>query len=313
MKKVLLSLFFCSQIFSNAQSFDLVPLGVHGGGEENNLSSYLIGESGKNSFLCMDAGTVRAGIDKAIEKGVFSVSNETVLKDYIMGYFISHGHLDHLSGMVINSPDDSKKNIYSIPETAEILKNRYFTNDAWINFANEGDKPTLGKYTYRKMDTNAPFSIEGTNFTGRIFPLSHVNPYKSSAILVSNVQQESVLYLGDTGADRVEKSNALQNLWQNIAPLIKNKKLKAILIEVSFENERAENALFGHLTPKLLNEELSILAKTAQQKDLKDLKIIITHLKPGGNRIETIKKELTENNPLKVQLIFPEQGKKIQL
>lgn len=42
----------------------------------------------------MDAGTVRAGIDKAIEKGVFSVSNETVLKDYIKGYFISHGHLD---------------------------------------------------------------------------------------------------------------------------------------------------------------------------------------------------------------------------
>ena len=56
-----------------------------------------------------------------------------------------------------------------------------------------------------------------------------------------------------------------------------------------------------------------VLAKTAQQKDLKDLKIIITHLKPGGNRIETIKKELTENNPLKVQLIFPEQGQKIQL
>ena len=116
MKKVLLSLFLCSQIFSNAQSFDLIPLGVHGGGEENNLSSYLIGETGKNSFLCMDAGTVRAGIDKAIEKGVFSVSNETVLKDYIKGYFISHGHLDHLSGMVINSPDDSKKNIQSLKQ-----------------------------------------------------------------------------------------------------------------------------------------------------------------------------------------------------
>jgi hypothetical protein len=50
MKKVLLSLFLCSQIFSNAQSFDLIPLGVHGGGEENNLSSYLIGETGKIHF-----------------------------------------------------------------------------------------------------------------------------------------------------------------------------------------------------------------------------------------------------------------------
>lgn len=313
MKKVLFSIFIISQALVNAQTFDLIPLGVHGGGEENNLSSYLISETGKNEFLCMDAGTVRAGIDKAITNGVFSVSNETVLKDYIKGYFISHGHLDHLSGMVINSPDDSKKNIYSIPETAEILKNRYFTNDAWINFANEGDQPVLGKYTYKKMSNDAPFSIEGTKLTGRIFPLSHVNPYKSSAILVTNPQQESVLYLGDTGADRVEKSDALQNLWKNVAPLVKSQKLKALLIEVSFENERTENALFGHLTPKLLNEELAILAKMAGQKDLKNLKIIITHLKPGGNRIEMIKKELTENNPLKVQLIFPEQGRNIRL
>ena len=107
--------------------------------------------------------------------------------------------------MVINSPDDSKKNIYSIPETAEILKTGILRMMPG-SILQMRDKPTLGKYTYRKMDTNAPFSIEGTNFTGRIFPLSHVNPYKSSAILVSNAQQEGVLYLGDTGADRVEKA-----------------------------------------------------------------------------------------------------------
>ena len=40
------------------------------------------------------------------------------------------------------------------------------------------------------MDTNAPFSIDGTNLTGRIFPLSHVNPYKSSAILVSGANKK---------------------------------------------------------------------------------------------------------------------------
>ncbi|NAW51423.1 3',5'-cyclic-nucleotide phosphodiesterase [Elizabethkingia argentiflava] len=313
MKKILLSLLFNNLLFLNAQSFDLIPLGVYGGIQENNLSAYLIGEKGENKFLCLDAGTLKAGIDKAIEKGTFSTDAETVLKDYIKGYFISHGHLDHLAGMVINSPEDSKKNIYSTPETAEVLKQRYFTQDAWINFANEGTPPILGKYTYKKHGNTTSFPIEATAMSARIFPLSHGNPYKSSAILVTNTQKESVLYLGDTGADRNEKSSALKNLWRQVAPLVKNKSLKAILIEVSFENERPENALFGHLTPQLLNEEFSILAQLSDARDLRNLKIIITHLKPGDNRIEIIKKQLMENNPMKVQIIFPEQGQKIQL
>lgn len=312
-RKLSIALFLSFSVWASAQSFDLIPLGVHGGGEESSLSAYLLGEKGKNEYISLDAGTLRSGIDKAIENGIFSVSNEEVLKNYIKGYFISHGHLDHLSGMIINSPDDSKKNIYGITRTLDILRDKYFTNDAWINFANEGEKPQLGKYTYKKEDNEASFPIEGTSLTGRIFQLSHVNPYLSSAILVSNPQGESVLYLGDTGADRVEKSDKLQHLWTSIAPLVKNKKLKAIMIETSFDNSRSENSLFGHLTPKLLTEELQKLAAISKKKDLSDLKIIITHLKPGGNNIENIKEEIMASNPLKVQYIFPAQGQKIEL
>lgn len=305
--------FLLTSISMSAQSFDLLPLGVHGGGEENNLSAYLLGETGKKEYISLDAGTLRAGIDKAIENNVFQVSNEEVLRKYIKAYFISHGHLDHLSGMIINSPEDSAKHIYALPSTIEVLKNRYFTNDAWINFANEGDLPQLGKYTYQSISGNQEFSIENTNLKAKIFELSHVNPYKSSAILVSNPKQEAVLYLGDTGADRVEKSQHLQNLWAAVAPWIQQKKLKAILIEVSFDNSRDEKALFGHLTPKLLNEELLKLQQISKVKDLSGIKIIITHLKPGGKQIENIKNQLLQQNPLKLELIFPEQGKKISL
>lgn len=306
-------LFLLFPFFLSAQSFDLIPLGIYGGGEENNLSAYLIGEKGKNEFLSLDAGTLRAGIDKAIENGVFEISNEDVLRKYIKGYFISHGHLDHLAGMVINSPEDSVKPIYGTPFTIDILRDYYFTNAAWANFANEGDHPQIGKYMYKRISTTNSFPIEGTNLSTRIFKLSHVNPYLSSAILVSNSQGESVLYLGDTGADRIEKTDHLHQLWTAIAPLISNKKLKAILIEVSFDNNQPDDKLFGHLTPNLLNEELLNLAKVVGQKDLKGLKIIVTHLKPGGNRIEIIKKEISENNPMKVDFIFPEQGKKMEL
>jgi cAMP phosphodiesterase len=42
------------------------------------------------------------------------------LKDYIKAYFVSHGHLDRL-GLIINSPADSKKNIYVIPFVKNIF------------------------------------------------------------------------------------------------------------------------------------------------------------------------------------------------
>ncbi|HEX8357577.1 MAG TPA: hypothetical protein VF610_09205, partial [Segetibacter sp.] len=47
-------------------SFKVVPLGVKGGLDESNLSAYLIAPSGTNNYICVDAGTIRSGIDKAI-------------------------------------------------------------------------------------------------------------------------------------------------------------------------------------------------------------------------------------------------------
>lgn len=301
------------QIILKAQSFDLVPLGVHGGGEENNLSAYLLSEKDKNEYLALDAGTLRYGIDKAIENGIFKESNIDVLKNKIKGYFISHGHLDHLAGLIINSPDDSSKNIYGLSSTLDVLKNNYFTNNAWINFANEGDQPQLKKYTYQRKDQEEVFDIAGTALQGKIFKLSHVAPLLSSAILVTTSKGDAILYLGDTGADRVEKSNYLQHLWKSIAPFLQNKKIKALLIEVSFENNRSETQLFGHLTPRLLFEELSKLENISGKGSLNGLKIVVTHLKPVGNQIEKIKEELFQENTLGVELIFPAQGEKIVL
>lgn len=178
MKKYLLSIGFGISMIASAQNIQVVPLGVYGGSNESNLSSYLIGEETTNSYLALDAGTILSGINKAIEKGTFEEQNSKVLKNYIKGYFISHGHLDHLSGMIINSPEDANKPIYGISETISVLKNKYFTNDAWANFANEGESPILNKYYYKYAEIGTPFTIEGTNFTGTIYELSHVNPLK---------------------------------------------------------------------------------------------------------------------------------------
>lgn len=313
MKKIRFSLFaILLSVASHAQNFDLIPLGIFGGEQEDNLSAYLVGAPNDKSFLCLDAGTVNAGIRKAIELKSLTGTSETVLKDQIKGYFISHGHLDHLSGLIINSPADSKKDIYAIAPVIQILQNHYFINDTWINFADQGQKPILGKYHYNELREGVEIPASNTSFFLKSYELSHVNPYKSSAVLVRK-DEHYLLYFGDTGADRVEKSDKLNTIWNDIAPLIKKRQLNTILIEVSFPNSQSEKSLFGHLTPNLLVEELEKLKEKTGQKSLENLNIVVTHRKPTGDNPEILKEELLKNNPLKVNYIFPEQGKKISL
>jgi cAMP phosphodiesterase len=118
-----------------------------------------------------------------------------------------------------------------------------------------------------------------------------------------------MLYLGDTGPDEIEKSNNLESLWQAIAPLIKEKKLKAILIEVSFPDEQPDKTLFGHLTPRWLMTELDALEKLAGQGSLKGFNIVVTHVKPPQSSIDRLKKQLAAENKLQLNLIYPQQGK----
>ncbi len=295
-------------------SFTVIPLGVKGGSDESNLSAYLVAAKGKQNFLCLDAGTVYAGLQKAItNKQIVGKNAATVLKNNIKGYFISHGHLDHVSGLIINSPEDDAKPIYALPEVLKVLREKYFTWDSWANFTNEGEPPLLKKYTYKRLDTINATEIEGTDLTLKAFELSHVNPQKSTAALISH-NNNYLLYLGDTGADSVEKADNLYKLWQHIAPLIDQRKLKGIMIEVSFPNSQPTNLLFGHLTPALLMHELNNLSKLCKRPNaLKGLPVVITHMKPKGDNELKIRKELQQQNKLGLKLIFPVQAQKIIL
>jgi cAMP phosphodiesterase len=310
---LLLAICVCCTGLMRAQSvpkpsFKVVPLGVKGGSDESNLSSYMLAAAGSNDYVCLDAGTLHYGIQKAINSGIFKGTPASVLKNNIKGYLISHPHLDHVAGLIINSPDDTSKNIYALPFCIDVLKEKYFSWKSWANFADDGEKPMLNKYHYKILLPEEETAIEHTSLFVTAFYLSHSNPFKSTAFLVRQ-SDAFILYLGDTGADTTEHSGNLQQLWQHIAPMIKDKKLKAIFIETSFNNEQPDKLLFGHLTPRLLMQEMDTLAQLTGTAALTGFPIIITHEKPGGNRETLIKKQLLQLNNHRLTLIFPAQGK----
>jgi 3',5'-cyclic-nucleotide phosphodiesterase len=310
-KSAFLFLILSAWIRLSAQSvFTVLPLGVKGGLDESNLSAYLVSSTGSSNFISLDAGTVYSGLTMARKKGSIQKTEPAFLKENIKGYFISHGHLDHVAGLILNSPEDSKKPIYALPEVLDVIKSNYFTRNAWANFGSEGEAPILNKYRYVPLVPKAIISADGTDLKVQSFELSHVNPYKSTAFLVSNTAG-SLLYLGDTGADSIEKSTDLKNLWQEIVPLISAKQLKAIFIEVSFPNSQADDQLFGHLNPRLWAQEMKVLASFTGAEALKGLPVVITHRKPSGIKEDQIQKEVLAENTLGLKLIFPQQGKMI--
>ncbi len=304
---ICLTMFAQATLAQRSAAFTVVPLGVKGGSDESNLSAYMIAAAGSSNYICADAGTLTAGLEKAVTKGIFHGSTQHILRHNIKGYLISHGHLDHLAGMILNSPDDTAKNIYAMPYVTDVLKNNYFTWQSWANFTNEGDKPALGKYTYIPLEENKEIELIGTSLGMQAFELSHSNPYKSTAFLLNNNGQY-LLYLGDTGADENEHSQQLHKLWQHIAPLVKSGALKAIFIEVSFPDAQPVKQLFGHLSPKWLMQEMHVLAKLASKTTLQKVSIVVTHIKPNGNNEKIITQELQFENDLGLRLVYPRQA-----
>jgi len=173
--------------FNSTNGFKVIPLGVKGGLDESNLSAYLVAARGSDQFICLDAGTIYKGLELAAAKKLFKSTNpSTIQQEQINGYFISHAHLDHTAGLIMNSPNDNAKNLYGLASVLDVFKKNYFTWSAWANFGNEGEAPILKKYTYQTLVPTKEIAIENTGLFVTPFVLSHVKPYESTAFLVRN-------------------------------------------------------------------------------------------------------------------------------
>ena len=309
-----------------AAEFEVVALGVRGGLEEGNLSSYLIRNGDNSRYLALDAGTLLPGIAQALAKGSFpQVTPEKaapltpqgyVLRVLIGAYFLSHGHLDHLAGLLLAAPDDSRKPIYTTTDTANTLRTHYFNWKSWPNFSDSGNGTRLGTYRINTPPLGQRVTLGDTGLSGVILPLSHDN--SASSMLLVTRGEEAFAYFGDTGSDANEKSKHLRAAWQLLAPLVQAHRLKGILIETSYANDQPTDRLYGHLTPALLLGELENLAAlSGGEGALRGLPVLISHIKPslqaGRDAPAEIRQQLEAGNRPGVNFIFMQQGDRITL
>lgn len=85
--------------------------------------------------------------------------------------------------------------------------------------------------------------------------------YDSSSYFIRDVETGvEVLIFGDVEGDSISANPRNLRIWLEAAPKIVAGKLKAILIECSYDDSRPVDRLFGHLTPHFLIEEMRVLA-----------------------------------------------------
>lgn len=303
----------------SGQGFDVIVLGALGGIQDGNLSSFLIQPHGDHNGVACDAGSLVNGLRVAQDKGGFrdvtvpEGSTDSVighvLKNEIKGYLISHAHLDHVQGLVIASPDDSNKTIYGLPSVSAEIEQNYFNWKAWPNMLDRGQQPQLKKYHLEDLKPGETKDLAGTRMTVTPFSLNHGGA-ESTAFLIES-GDDAILCFGDTGPDEVQKASNMQDIWKAVADKVKQRKLKAIILEVSYTSDRPDHLLFGHLTPKWVHKTLHVLDQEAGGNALKGLPVVVSHIKyslTDEQPQRAIRQELEAGNDLGVQFVIPEQG-----
>ena len=306
-------------------AFELVVLGDKGGIQDGNLSAFLLRALDEQYYVSLDAGTLVNGINTAHQRNAFSDltpiedpqwnTTGIILRHHVKGYLISHGHLDHVAGLLISSPEDSAKPIYALPSVNQTLLDTYFNWQAWANFTNRGLPPRLNQYQLVDLTPRQSQSITGTSLKVTAFSLSH--PLESTAFVIEK-DHDLFVYIGDTGPDQIEKQGKLKALWQYLAQQLKEKHLRALVAEVSFANQRLDDLLFGHLTPKWLIHELTEFHALVEDKSkIKDLQIIVSHikytLKNGPDPKKRIEQQLNRANSPGFNFVLVTQGQRLQL
>jgi ribonuclease BN (tRNA processing enzyme) len=219
------------------------------------------------------------------EKILFDAGSLTNVLDVraqlkIKNIFITHAHLDHVTGIpfladnIIIRNIRHNVNILSIPSVIRTIKRNLLNSSVWPDFT---AIPRVQEGILDLIELKIDQSIQVNGYIITPHKVKHSVP--AVGYLVEDKNKRRLFYTGDTGP-----SDAT---WTKI----RDKQLHCLIIDVSFPNRMEEIAFkAGHLTARLLEKEL---LKMGQKPE----RICITHLKPQFSKtIETELKKLRIKN-----------------
>lgn len=179
--------------------------GSGGGPTEGNCSGYLLRSTSKkwvkNSILAVDAGTHLSGIVKILENhastrknsedspfagaplpaGSPKVNAAFITRELVSTYLLTHSHLDHLSGFVINTASFSNmaqpKRVAALPHVINALKTHIFNDVIWPNLSDED--AGVGLLTYQRMQVAHPYIPVSEGLSAQVWAVSHGHCMKS--------------------------------------------------------------------------------------------------------------------------------------
>lgn len=210
--------------------------------------------------ILFDAGSLTSVLDEKAQHKIKDI-------------FITHAHLDHIKGIpfladnIIVKKRGHKFNVLSIPPVIQAIKKNLLNSSIWPDFTII-PHPDNAVMNLIKLGIGKRVNIDDYAITS--YKVNHLVP--AVGYLVENRSKKRFFYTGDTGPTDLT--------WEKIG----NKKLNALIIEVSFPNKMGELAILtGHLTPQFLGKEIQKFKNIPEN-------IYITHPKP--QYLKTIKSEL---------------------
>ncbi|GLI52349.1 3',5'-cyclic-nucleotide phosphodiesterase [Thermodesulfovibrio yellowstonii] len=240
---------------------------------EHHLSSFLL-----NNKILFDAGGVTSSLSFTAQQKIEHI-------------FITHAHLDHirdipfLADNIILSGKPKRINIYSIKEVIDDIKKHLLNYRLWPDFTVIPDVKNSILHL-KIIHEEKSILLDGYKITA--YRMNHTVP--AVGFLVEK-EGRSFFYTGDTGP--------AINTWKKLF----HKKLNALIIEVSLPDKMKDLATkTGHLTPRLLFEELKIFPQKPE-------KIFITHIKPLYKKY--IERELKKYSDYKIEILQGRESIKI--
>ena len=180
--------------------------------------------------------------------------------------FITHSHLDHITGLplLLDSVFEKLKQpviVHAQPQTLDALRKHIFNNVIWPDFTRlpTRDKPVLA---FEELTPGNQCELGGRSF--EMVPVKHVVP--AVGYVVHN-QTGTFAFSGDTSSN--------DTFWDALNKL---PQLDLLLVEAAFANKDIQlSHLAGHYCPELLARDL---VKLNHQPE-----VYITHNKPGEEEL----------------------------